>query len=271
MVREAACRRHLPSAERSAGNRSREDPGRDLEQGPAVVNAEIKRLVEVHSERGSPEAELNDASTQGQPIFEPILATRAALRVLPIIMTDTERIGDRDKSKFALSVFHALAVAWARTQFSTSVDPKLSVAAARNVTVYTEPSGLAPRLVGSAAAEAAFAAGSISPKVAVSRASVAMTRVEGAIAAVSHDAALSVIVEQANASDKADIIPGIRPDQLGQIELWAGRDPPAFIGQHWETLKEQLRFAPEGWDVWIDWYEARLDGRLRSQRSNSPT
>jgi len=35
--------------------------------------------------------------------------------------------------------------------------------------------------------------------------------------------------------------------------------------QQWETLKEDLRAAPEGWDVWIDWYEARLDGRIRSQ------
>ena len=48
-------------------------------------------------------------------------------------------------------------------------------------------------------------------------------------------------------------------------ELWPGRDPPALIGQHWDNLKEFLRYANEGWDVWIDWYEARLDGRIRSQ------
>ena len=30
-------------------------------------------------------------------------------------------------------------------------------------------------------------------------------------------------------------------------------------------LKEGLSAANEGWEVWIDWYEARLDGHLRPQ------
>jgi hypothetical protein len=221
------------------------------EKGPAAVNAEIKRLI--------------DGESQDQPGFEPILATRAALRVLPLLATDTDRIGDANKSKFALSVFHALAVAWVRTKFSTWVDRKLSVAAARNVSAFAEPSALAPRLVGNAAAEAAFAAGSVSPRVAARRASVSVTKAAGAIAAVSRDRALAAIVERANSLDKADIVPGVRPDLLGQVELWSGRDPPALIGQQWETLKEHLQFANEGWDVWIDWYEARLDGRIRSR------
>ena len=76
---------------------------------------------------------------------------------------------------------------------------------------------------------------------------------------------MEIIFEQANTNDRSDIVPGVRPDQLGQIELWSGRDPPEYIGQLWETLKESLQFADEGWDVWIDWYEVRLDGRIRSQ------
>ena len=234
-------------------------------QGPTVVNAEIKRLIAEHSPPGTRDAGAIDGATQDQPDFEPILATRAALRVLPLLAADTDRIGDADKSRFALSVFHALATAWARTEFSALVDPEWCVAAARNVSAYAEPSALSPRLVGNAAAEAAFSAGSESPRVAGSRTSVALARAKGAVAAMSRDAALAVIIEEANASDKADIVPGVRPDQLGQIELWSGRDPPALIGQHWDNLKEQLRFANEGWDVWIDWYEARLDGRIRSQ------
>ena len=46
LVRGAARRRRCPSAKRSARNRPRDDPGRNLEQGPAVVNAEIKRLID---------------------------------------------------------------------------------------------------------------------------------------------------------------------------------------------------------------------------------
>jgi len=77
------------------------------------------------------------------------------------------------------------------------------------------------------------------------------------------DHASEVILEQANSSDKSDIAPGVRPAQVAQIELWPGRGPPPLFGEQWEMLKEELRSANEGWDVWIDWYEARLDGRLR--------
>ena len=157
--------------------------------GPSDVNAEIKRLIEEHSSLGTPQAHASDIASRKQPRFEPILATRAALRLLPLLATDTERIGDANKSRFALSVFHSLAAAWARTKFSALVGPELCVAAGRNVSAYAELSALAPRLVGTAAAEAAFSAGAESPRVAGSRASVALARAKGAIAAIGRDAA----------------------------------------------------------------------------------
>jgi hypothetical protein len=234
-------------------------------QGPTVVNAEIKRLIEEQSAAlGAPEGNASDGSSQDQPNFEPILAIRAALRVVPLLATDTDRASDRNTSRFVLSVFRGLAVAWARTEFPSLVGGGWCVAAAREIPAYAEPSALAPRLVGRASAEAAFSAGSESLVVAGGRALAALSRATEA-AAVSHDAALSVIVKQAYARDRVDIVPGVGPEQLGRIELWPGRDPPSLIGQCWDNLKEQLRFADEGWDVWIEWYEARLDGRLRSQ------
>jgi hypothetical protein len=237
-------------------------PDEIWKQGPAVVNAEIKRLIAEHPPL-TPEAD--PSALQNQSSFEPILATRAALRVVPLLATDTDRIGDRNKSRFALSVFRALAVAWARTEFPALVDSGWCVAAARDVAAYAEPSALAPRLVGNASAEAAFSAGSESPTVAAARTFGALSRAKEAIAAASSDSSLEIIFEHANTSDRSDIVPGARPDQLGQIELWSGRDPPPAINALWETLKEYLQFAEEGWDVWIDWYESRLDGRMRSQ------
>jgi hypothetical protein len=246
--------------------------GQVWERGPAVVNAEIKRLIAMYGgvapggTHGKVEEIVgSEESFEGELGFEPILATRAALRVIPLLVTDTERTGDRAKSKFVLSVFRALAVSWARTQYSLLVRPGWSVAAAREVAPNIRGSGMAERHVGQAAAEAAFAAGSVNATVRRSRALVARTRANGAIAAMSRNDGSAAIVESAYARDQSDIVPGVRPDQIAPIELWAGRDPPAFIGERWETLKEQLQFANEGWDVWIDWYEARLDGRLRSQ------
>lgn len=234
-------------------------------QGPPVVNAEIRRLIEKHSAPGTPEMDPTYPSAKEEDSFYRILVTRTVLRVLPILATDTGRKGDKDKSRFALHIFHTLAAAWTKNQFSSRVDAKLVLDAAANVRAFADRSGLAARLLGEAASNAAFSVGGEDRRVILSRARVAYEKVKQAIAAVSRDPALAVIVEQAYASDKADIVPGVRPEQLGQISLWAGRDPPALIGEHWRTLKEQLRFADEGWDVWIDWYEARLDGSLRSQ------
>ncbi|MGO9771291.1 MAG: hypothetical protein ACLPSW_17410 [Roseiarcus sp.] len=240
-------------------------------QGPAAVNVEIKRLIDEH-EKG--EQVVDDANAdvvtiddqdREQADFAPILATRAALRVLPLLVNDRDRLGDAAKSKFVLAIFRALAVAWARTQYPSVVERQWSVAAARDVSTYSPGSGPAARSVGSAATEAAFASGSAEPRVAVSRASRAVIQVKEAVRAAARDDASEVIIEHANSGDISDIVPGVRPDQIAQIELWPGRDPPPFIGEQWEALKEGLRFANEGWDVWIDWYEARLDGRLRSQ------
>jgi hypothetical protein len=235
------------------------------------VNAEIKRLIDEH-EKGEqvvdvPNADIVaiDDTDQDQAAFAPVLATRATLRVLPLLATDRDRLGDAAKSKFVLAIFRALAVAWARTQYPSVVERQWSVAAARDVSTYSPGSGPAARSVGSAATEAAFASGSAGPRVAVSRGSRAVIQVKEAVRAAARDDASEVIIEHANSGDISDIVPGVRPDQIAQIELWPGRDPPPFIREQWEALKEGLRFANEGWDVWIDWYEARLDGRLRSQ------
>ncbi|MGD0184187.1 MAG: hypothetical protein ABSC25_02945 [Roseiarcus sp.] len=246
-------------------------PDEIWKQGPAVANAEIKRLIAEYKP-GTQEVEdtnsdvaTNDDPDQDQADFAPILATRATLRVLPLLATDEDRLVDTARSKFVLSVFRALAVAWARTQYPTLVDSRWSVAAARDIRAYGPLSRPAAQYVGRAAVEAAFAAGNVGPKVAAKRASSALFQVRKATRALERHDASEVIIEQANSSDKGDVVPGVRPDQIAQVELWPGRDPPQFIGEQWEALKEGLRFANEGWDVWIDWYEARLDGRLRSQ------
>jgi len=188
-------------------------PDEIWKQGPAAVNADIKQLIEKHS-GGTPGGRPNDNSTQYQPSFQPILATRAALRIVPLLVTDNERIG-RSESRLALSIFRALAAAWARTEYFVSVDAGRCIAAARDVSAHAKASAMLPRLVGNAAAEAAFSAGSKNTSVAESRALVALARAKGAVVAVGRDAAaLSVIIEQANANDRSDIVSGSPAPQL---------------------------------------------------------
>ena len=239
-------------------------------QGPAGVNAEIKRLIAEHegsaleADEANPEMDENENSSRDQSAFAPIFATRAALRVLPLLVTEVEKTNESIEFLF-LSVFRALAVAWARTQYPSLVKPGSALVAARDVGAYGPFSGEAAFSVGSAAEEVALAAGAADSGAAAHRASRAVIQVKAAARAARPDGTLEVIVENANSDDVADIVPGVQPNQLSQIELWPGRDPPPFVAEQWETLKRGLRIADQGWDVWIDWYEARLNGRLRSQ------
>ncbi len=234
-------------------------------QGPTVVNAEIKRLIEEH--KGPPpetgEADANDGSLEDQSGFDPILATRAVLRVLPLLATD-ERIGDRVKSKFVLSVFHALAVAWTRTVFPDLVSPDLSLAAARDISPVAPTTRSAALHIGQAATHAANSAGSRDRGAAASHKRAGDLQIRQSLQALTNPILFEGVVAQATTHD-TEICSGFTPKQIGAIALWPGGDTPGVFLQQWHNLREALRFANEGWEVWIDWYEARLDGRLRSQ------
>lgn len=52
----------------------------------------------------------------------------------------------------------------------------------------------------------------------------------------------------------ADVVFG-----LSVTELWVTKIP-VWVGRQWADLKDQLP-EDEGWQVWTDWYEARLVGR----------
>jgi hypothetical protein len=240
-------------------------------QGPAVVNAEIKRLIEEHDRRPSP-AEDQDSgddavSEAGSPSenFASILGTRSALRVLPLLVNDRQRIGDRNKSKFTLAIFRALAVAWANARYPSVVTRQSCLAAAREVKGYALGSGPAALHIAEAVTNAAYSAGSGGQKVAAGRAARAHIQAKEAGRAATGDRSLQVILDRADSEDGGDLLGGGRSTQVAANKLWPGRDPPPVLDQQWKELKEALQFASEGWEVWIDWYEARLDGRIRSQ------
>jgi len=54
------------------------------------------------------------------------------------------------------------------------------------------------------------------------------------------------------------------PVTLANQQLWAG-GPPTWVMANWEDLKSVLVAARENWEVWINWYEDRLFGRVANQ------
>ena len=119
--------------------------------------------------------------------------------------------------------------------------------------------------VAEAAANVAYSAGSTGQRIAARRAGQAHLQAKQAGRAATNDRSLEVILDRADSEDGRDILAGGRSTQVATIELWPGRNPPPVVSQQWKELKDALQFANEGWEVWIDWYEARLDGRVRSQ------
>ena len=250
-------------------------------QGPAAVNAEIKRLIDEH-ERGElvvddPRASIATADDRDQDkaAFAPILATRAALRALPLLVIHESRLNGvtrlqdvvtvkgRTKSLHVLAAFRALAIAWSRVRYPDAVNRQWCVAAGRQVGVSGWRSELERHLAKSAAG-AAFSAGSETRGAAAAQATSARIEAQHAIG-IASDRAAQVAADLANSADDRDVAVDISPRRFTELALWVGRNPPAFLQERWNALKKSLTAANEGWEVWIDWYETRLDGRVHAR------
>ena len=130
-----------------------------------------------------------------------ILATRGTLRVLPFLGTD-DRIGDRVKSRFVLSVFHALAAAWTRTEFPEFVSSNLSLAAARDISPFAPTSPSAALFIGQAAAHVGNSAGHQARGAAASYARAADLQIRQALHSLRNQILLESVAAQATAHDR---------------------------------------------------------------------
>lgn len=61
-------------------------------------------------------------------------------------------------------------------------------------------------------------------------------------------------------ADADEIDEGLTPAMLAGRPLWL-RGAPNWVTTGWANLKRNLLATNEDWDVWTDWYEARLAGK----------
>jgi hypothetical protein len=75
------------------------------------------------------------------------------------------------------------------------------------------------------------------------------------------DAAIDFAADASHATDiEAGAIANETPGaQLAAWPLWPFDAPPSVLDE-WERLKGMLLSANEGWEVWTEWYDARLAG-----------
>jgi hypothetical protein len=239
-------------------------------------------------ERITPRQRQNDVSVT--------LAARAALRVLPLIVSTLgqPRRKRSEATALVLRVFRALALAWVEARYSVKGE-KYRVAAnsailalANNIVGPGDPDQLVfTRNEYNAAIRGEKSSGIISIDArsfltvnaaldAARTASVnavtfpsefparfAVLAIHNAINASANAIAREVLGSGAGSAcadqDASAFDFGIPSAQLAGSPLWLeGAPNPAE--QAWQMLKTALLAAEEGWEVWTDWYEARLAG-----------
>jgi hypothetical protein len=211
------------------------------------------------------------------------LAARAALRVLPLLQEVVSTVGRTDvPQQILLAVFRATAVSWAAAAYKAHA-PSLASAAraagafaetgaasgvraapfvaraavcACDATLAALSGGQAPRGAGLATASAVralttagFFGTGIGDSVYTSDATIAVADKSAFWFAVSND---TTSVEH---GATATVIAGspLSPWPYGQ---------PGQLKKLWQELKSALLAAGQDWEVWISWYDDRLDGRV---------
>jgi hypothetical protein len=188
-------------------------------------------------------------------------AARAALRVLPFVQAATHY----NPYYIFVPVFRALAFAWAAGRFSDSTKgyaaPPIDLA-------HFSPSPTAASDA-AAAAEAARAAVS-NPSLtggvvrfaddAVRAASSGVFEDDGVFAGAAH-ANFAATKFWSAVSIDATRVEGVASDISGS-PLWP-HGQPGELRSLWQEMKGALLAAKQEWQVWTNWYDDRLEGRVR--------
>jgi hypothetical protein len=208
-----------------------------------------------------------------------ILASRAALRVWPLLGGGLNRMGEQQFSGSMLVGVRANALAGAAAKYPARAGVLHAAAAAE--AAYTA-SGDASAATAAAAAAAALSAPAVDPVAAAAQASAAAVAAVADVYAVANVYAVHNVYDLDQTTvwrmisvDAAFLEGSLDAHMLVDYPLW-GRAPevrglafpmqpasaPTAISDGWSKLKVALlKRDGENWHVWLDWYDAILNGR----------
>lgn len=181
-----------------------------------------------------------------------VFAARAALRVIPTItFSPWPGTGRRTTNEVVLRVFRAVAAAW-------SVAAYPGQRKALNNAARAALSGLgdlkAPSPIRAAVYASAIATGEAG---APSRASTAVGYALDAVGSKGQEA--SELFLQALATDASLLHERFSAVTLANSKLWPDRIPGS-VSDDWGKLRATLLGQNQDWEVWTEWYDARLAG-----------
>ena len=249
-----------PRGDRTLWDYPRNERARKMMEAGEEIAREVKRF-----ERQAPQ--ISDPAALAAWLKERpsevgvAIAVRAALRLLPLY-SSTRRDVEPD---LIVALFRAAALQWFAAKYSTYLDE------------FYDFSRAASRAV-SAAASVADASASAASASAELAASAFHAAVAGTAASELHAATASADAAAASAdvtgwrTVAADIARILAEGDAGAVRgaaaaaaapLWPESRPPVIM-ECWNAMRHRLP-ADDGWSVWFDWYEQRLQGGAREK------
>lgn len=212
------------------------------------------------------EVEKRDGSREQVIAF----AARAALRTVPIAIMGTEKLHQASRVAFLLAHFRASSVSWVAaahpthdTDFS-ALSASLSAGSAVDFAADYDSAPSAGSAL-SAADSAALSALSAADSADSAALSAALSADSAARSAGSALSALSAVLSAAPSARSAlfalssDLTMIAAGQSIKWEPLWPD-DERARAKSEWDKVKPTLQALDDDWDVWTDWYEARLRG-----------
>jgi hypothetical protein len=250
------------------------------QQGPKVVNFEIKQLIEeplifahVTDEKLDRDRENSPPRFSDRRGFEQwlshkpdqwsrVLAARSALRAVPVLAAIFESRDVRleiAERTIILPIFRALAAAWTSARYADS-DSVLAAKVSREDIIGSDTIWDASALVAGAATSAALAVGANNAERAAYAAGEAAVSITAYAASADRFWAVT--------GDDARILEhGIAPYDLASHPLWPG-EIPDWARAGWRVLWHALLSANPDWEVWTNWYTARVSGGPIAEETN---
>ncbi len=200
------------------------------------------------------------------------IAARAALRVLPLLVTALDKDAEKHRTAIVLPIFRAAAAPWVAAVGPTKGAEVRGAAAAaaaaargaRGAVAYAAGADTAYSTATNAAAAAAENADAAIKNAAAAACAAAARAARAAtyayLAVDARDAAYTAAWSAVSA-DATALEQGQSLERLAARRLWP-EGPSRWAADAWARLKGHLREADEDWEVWTAWYEERLYGRL---------
>jgi hypothetical protein len=205
-----------------------------------------------------------------------VLASRAALRVWPVLVRELDQVSERRFGELRLAGAQANAVAWAAAKYPARASELRSAAAAADTAALVADATGAVVVAAAAAAATASSAAAVAHAAAQAADAAAAAADAAAYASDAQDYALARTMIWRTVSSDATLLdaPGdsLSPTDLPLWGVWRADTVrggqfesaavPSWIDGNWTRLRgELLRRQGENWRVWVDWYHEVLYGR----------